>query len=194
MIKKTSLDKLQNKVRIPRSGIHGSKAVRRLSIIDSSGESDVRGTPPDIYWKICKQLNFYPKMDYAGDTIHHMCNDWITKEKNTFTIDWIMNGFLNPEYSQNELYLAYAVDMWKRYDINLLVLTYSKTGRGWWHRHIEPYRKSGEAEVIFFEGRLTFTDELGWKMNNNSTDDSAFIFYKSKLFPSDIFCPHPWKW
>lgn len=191
MKKKTSIQKLKNHIRIPRSGIIGSEAVRRLTLIDSSGTSDVRGTPPDIYMKVLKQLNYYPKMDYAGDALHHMCQDYITKEKDTFSLDWILNGFLNPEYANIELYLAYAVDMWKTYDINLLVLTYSKTGRGWWHRHIEPYRQSGEADVIFYEGRLIFTDELGWKMDNNSTDDSAFIFYKSKLFPHETFCPFP---
>lgn len=183
--------KRKGRVRIPKSGISSSSAVRRLSIIDSSGDSDVRGTPPEEFIKMCKRLNFYPSIDYAGDVLHHVVFDYITKEKNLFLHDMTKNGFLNPEYSNNELYLAYSVNMWKTYDISLLVLTYSKTGREWWHKYIEPYRLSGEAEVIFHRGRLTFSNELGWVMDNNSTDDSAWIFYKSKLFPSEVFCPYP---
>lgn len=190
---KTIHEKLSSKrkSRKPKTGSKSSNAVRRLSIIDSSGDSDVRGTPPDEFIKICKMFNFYPKIDYAGDALHHMCLDYITKEKNTFLIDWIRNGFINPEYRFNSLYLELIVKMWKRYDISILVLTYSKTGRGWWQDYIEPYRLSGEAVVFFPRGRYTFTDELGWKMDNNATDDSAWIFFKSKLFPPEFFSPFP---
>lgn len=188
---KTNQKNYKNEYRIPKTGKEHSSAVWKLSIIDSTGDSDVRGTPPDVYVKYLKKLNYYPRMDYCGDDLHHMCESYITKEKNLFLTPMIHNGFMNPEYASIKQFMDYAVNGWKTFDINLLVLTYAKTDTVWWHTYVEPYRESGEAIVFFHKGRLTFSDELGWKMKNNATDPSVFIFYKSKLFPHEFFCPFP---
>lgn len=186
---KTTSKKKEKQSRTPRTGVGTSMNIWKMHIIDSSGGSDVRGTPPDTYVEYLKKLNYYPRMDYCGDTIHHMCESWITEEKNLFRTPMIWNGFMNPEYSNIKYFMKYATDSWKQLDINLLVLTYAKTDTIWWHEFVEPYRLSGDAEVYFHPRRLRFTDELGWKMENNATDPSVFIFYKSKLFPSEVFCP-----
>lgn len=180
-LKDKTISKKKRKLsRIPGTGITYSKAVRQLSIIDSSGDADVRGTPPMEFIKVCRELNFYPSIDYAGDVLHHVVTEYITEQKDTFSIEWTEDGFLNPEYSKIKKYMEYAVGQWKKHDINLLVLTFSKTGTKFWHKYVEPYRKDGSAEVIFENHRLTFSDELGWKMPNNAPDDSAWIFYKSR--------------
>lgn len=181
--------KSKRKSRQPKAGKRTPQSTRVFGINNTAGDSNVRGTPPQEFIKHCRIFNFYPKIDFAGDALHHMCQDYITEQIDTFSKDWVRNGFLNPEYSDIKIWMQYAVEMWKRYDINLLVLTFSKTGVGWWQDYVEPYRKSGEALVEFPRGRYVFTDELGWLMDNNSTDDSAWIFYKSKLFPSEMFCP-----
>lgn len=173
-------NKIKKESRKPVTGIKQSKAVRQLSIIDSSGDADVRGTPFGEYVKVLRELDYWPEVDYCGDVLHHTCARYITEQKNLFETEMIWDGFMNPEYSQIKKFMDYAVNQWKKHDINLLVLTFSKTGTKFWHKYVEPYRKNGEAIVIFEDHRLTFSDELGWIMKNNAPDDSAWIFYKSK--------------
>lgn len=106
----------------------------------------------------------------------------------TIEDDGLSRGWGNSVVFCNPPYDAETLERWgawwslqQRFVAGIALLLPAWTDRGWWHKHIEPYRLSGALYVQFIEGRLPF----GWPGNPDH------IGADSAKFPS---CTVTWRW
>jgi len=130
-----------------------SKAVEHLSHII---RKDEYGTSLIVYYDGCRKYDIHPILDVAASKINHVCSSYYTKADDALTMNWDVDFYMNPPYSKVAKFMKYAYEQHKKFNVNGLILTYSKTDTRWWHEYIE-----GKAEVHNIKGRLKFFDEFG---------------------------------
>jgi len=135
--------------------------------------NDEYGTPLTLLYQACQTYDVHPKLDVAASRINHVCDRYFTKQDDALTKEWDEDFFLNPPYSQVEIFIKYAYQQYKKHNVTGLILTYSKTDTKWWHDYIE-----GRAETYFIKGRIRFFDENGKLTRNSAPYPSCFIIYR----------------
>lgn len=108
-------------------------------------------TPPLILAEAMEKYNIYPTLDVCATDSNFKCDWYITPEMNALEKPWDSDFFMNPPYSQVNQWLKYAYQQHKKYNVNALILVFSKTDTAWWHDWIEKH-----AEVHFIKGRIRF--------------------------------------
>jgi len=130
-----------------------SKALQHLGDIHIQDEY---GTPLTLFYEKCREYNIRPILDVAASKINHVCKSYFTKADDALTLNWDVDFYMNPPYSQVAKFIKYAYEQHKKFNVNGLILTYAKTDTKWWHEYIEK-----KAEIHFIKGRVKFFDENG---------------------------------
>jgi phage N-6-adenine-methyltransferase len=152
-----------------------SKAVQHLSYIK---RDDEYATPDDIYKDGCKKYKIKPKLDVSGSRKHHKVKRYFSKNKNALEQDWKVDFWMNPPYSQVGKFMKKAYEEHKKWNVNGIILVYSKTDTKWFNRYVYNQKKNKWlAEFYPIEGRIKF-----WK-NGKKTEfpapyPSCFIIYR----------------
>lgn len=115
------------------------------------GEDDLWESPPLILAEAMKKYNIHPKLDVCATDFNSKCKHHFTPEYNALDKDWELDFFMNPPYSEIDLWMQKAYEQHKKYNVNGLCLVFAKTSTKWWHNWVE-----GKAEVRFQKGRIRF--------------------------------------
>lgn len=116
-------------------------------------EVDDRATTPEVFEPLHERFGF--TVDAAALPHNAKLERFWTPEDDGLSQDW--NGervWCNPPYSSIEPWVVKANE--RTADLAVLLLPANRTEQGWWQRHIEPSRRSGEVEVEFLPGRMRF--------------------------------------
>lgn len=149
-----------------------SKAVAHLQGITVQDEY---GTPFDKFKQAIADYHIYPGLDVCSNEANKKARNCYTKEQDALTKEWREDFFMNPPYSKIADFMRYAYKQHLRYNVNALILTYSKTDTRWWHDVVE-----GKAEIHFIKGRLKFMDEFGNPTKHPAPYPSCWIIYRKK--------------
>jgi site-specific DNA-methyltransferase (adenine-specific) len=108
------------------------------------------GTPPDFYEKINKEFHFD-----SFDPCPLNGVDSEGKEVNGLEIPWAKTTFINPPYSNIEVWLKKGVEEQTKGNTSIYLIPV-RPSTHYFHRLILP-----NAEVRFLEGRLKFLNQDG---------------------------------
>jgi len=113
-------------------------------------KNDAWTTPDDFFKKQNDIWNF--TIDLAASKENTKCNRFYDKEDNSLEKSWAGEiGWLNPPYSEIELWVKKANEEAKHAFI--VALVFAKTDTKWFHNYV--YKK---WEIEFIKGRLKFGD------------------------------------
>jgi phage N-6-adenine-methyltransferase len=129
------------------------KHSKALQHVQGIGVNDDFETPPDILTKICRELDFIPKLDVCATEKNTKCSYFITPEEDMFKQEFDSDFFMNPPYSKINEFMEYAYDQHIKHNLNALILTFAKTDTVWFEKYVS---KPPEATVLFIRGRLNF--------------------------------------
>jgi len=148
-----------------------SKSVQHLCSINIQDEY---GTPKELFANICRKYGIYPQIDICASYKNHVVSHYITKEQDCFDYSITQDFFMNPPYSRVSEFMEFAYGQHKKNNVSGIILTYSKTGTRWWHKHVQ-----GIADHVDFQkGRISFSDENGQPTKHCAPYDSAWIIFK----------------
>lgn len=149
-----------------------SKAVQHLQGITVQDEY---GTPKPELDKAVIDYKILPVLDVCTNDRNSKFPMYFTKEHDALKQPWSEDFFMNPPYSQVSKFMKYAYEQHMKYNVNGLILTYSKTDTKWWHEFVED-----KAEVHFIKGRIKFMDENGNPTKYSAPYPSVWIIYRKK--------------
>jgi len=98
-----------------------------------------------------KKYDITPMYDVCATTQNAKFEKYFTPEDNGLVQEWTEDFFMNPPYSEINLWMKRAYEQHLKYNVNALILVFAKTSVSWWHEFVE-----GKAEKHFQEGRIRF--------------------------------------
>jgi len=113
--------------------------------------NDEWSTPPLILEKAMKKYNIYPTLDVCATPQNTKFKKYFTVQDNSLTKNWDEDFFMNPPYSEIESWMERAWLQHVKYNVNALILVFSKTSTKWWHDYVED-----KSETHFQKGRIKF--------------------------------------
>jgi len=125
-----------------------TKAQTHQTIVN---ENDLWETPPLILEDIMKKYDIHPTLDVCAIPQNKKFEKYFTPEDNALTQEWNEDFFMNPPYSEITQWMQKAYESHRKYNVNVLILVFAKTGVNWWHQFVE-----GKAEIHFQKGRIRF--------------------------------------
>lgn len=137
---------------------------------------DEYGTPQEVLDQACELYNIHPHLDVCSNKFNAKFYEYITMEQDALKQVWDVDFFMNPPYSKIADFMRYAYDQHLKYNVDALILTYSKTDTRWWHDVVE-----GKAEVHFIKGRLKFKDIIGKDTPHPAPYPSCWIIYRKSV-------------
>ena len=149
-----------------------NRAVKHLAIIT---KNDEYGTPLFLFQEACQKFKCSPVIDYFASHTNHTLKKYYTKNEDAFLQEWTDPGFINPPYSMVAKVIKKAWEEHQKHNIELLLLTYSKSDTRWWHEFVEE-----KAEVHFVKGRIKFLDSKGKQTKLSAPYPSCWIIYRPK--------------
>lgn len=108
-------------------------------------------TPLLVLEEAMKKYDVHPILDVCATDSNSKCKHHFSPEYNALDKDWECDFFMNPPYSEIEIWMQKAYEEHLKYNVNGLVLVFAKTSTKWWHKWVE-----GKGEVRFQKGRIRF--------------------------------------
>lgn len=124
----------------------------------ANDEVDDRATHPRDFAAINERLGPFT-IDVAAAAHNAKCERFFTREQDGLVQAWAGERvWCNPPYSSIEPWVEKA---WQEHKATLgivMLLPANRTEQGWWQRHVEPFRDSGQRlfRVEFLPGRMRF--------------------------------------
>jgi len=145
------------------------KTIRYLQLIK---KRDNYETPPTLYQAATLKYRIWPRLDVCASALNTKCREFITENQDSLLFDWKVPFFMNPPYSKIDKFIKKAFYESKKWKVDGLILTYSKTDTKWWHSYVENY-----AEVHFIRGRIKFFVD-GYQTLNSAPYPSCWIVFR----------------
>ena len=123
----------------------------QLIVNDGGNYNDRWETPPLVLEDAMKKYNIHPILDVCATKLNFKYPVFITPEMNALEKEWSVDFFMNPPYSEINLWMQKAYKQHRKYNVNALILVFAKTSVKWWHKCVD-----GKAEVHFQKGRIRF--------------------------------------
>ncbi len=125
-----------------------TKAQKHQTVVN---ENDNWETPPLMLQEILKKYDIHPMYDVCATLQNTKFPKYFTPEQNGLSQEWNQDFFMNPPYSEINLWMKKAYDQHRKHNVNALILVFAKTSVKWWHEYVE-----GKAETHFQKGRIRF--------------------------------------
>ena len=148
------------------------------------------GTPDSLFKPLDREFRF--SVDLMASSENTKCTSYITKEMNTFKVDWASYGtcgFCNPPYFQ-EIIEKVIIRALLFCDLccftTVLVLPSNKTEQLWWHKYIWDNSKNKPYDNIFIRyviKRVKFIRADGTFSHN--TEPTVIIVITKKRLRSE---------
>jgi phage N-6-adenine-methyltransferase len=114
-------------------------------------KNDTWETPKDILLQACKKYKINPTLDVCATQQNRKYDNYFGKETDALKQEWNEDFFMNPPYSEIESWMEKAYEQHRKFNVDALILVFSKTGTKWWHKYVED-----KAEIHFQKGRIRF--------------------------------------
>lgn len=154
------------------------KSVKHLSII---GKNDRWETPQDVYEKFCKKVDIHPELDVCATRETAKCKLYFGPDhhnfnrKNGLANVWDRPFFMNPPYSEKEIWLDYAINQAIAWGVPCIILVFAKTDTKWWDIFVT---QNDFVNVHFHKGRIHFW-ENGKPSKNAAPYGNAWLVINS---------------
>lgn len=114
-------------------------------------ENDSWETPPDKLEEAMIKYDVNPTLDVCATKQNTKFNRYFPPEVNALDQKWTEDFFMNPPYSEINVWMRKAYEQHLKYNVTGLILVFAKTSVKWWHEYVEC-----KAEVNFQKGRIRF--------------------------------------
>ena len=152
-------------------------------------EKDSWQTPQDLYDDLNKEFNF--NVDVCASIKNHLCDYFFTEVFSSLDNEWDAfseeagyytdSMFLNPPYSQTQLFLERAAQQAKLHNITVVALVNANTDTKWFADAVK-----SANEVRLFTGRIGFIKPDGKKTNRNPKGQCLIIWRGNCKTPCQI--------
>ena len=139
------------------------RSVIHLAQINKNGVADnIWGTPIDdrfeknahplhTFQDACKTFKIKPKIDVCAEASNSKCEKFFSVEQDGLKQEWRQDFYGNFPYSEVAKWIEKAYIQHLKWNVNGLILCFSKTETKWWHSYVQ-----GKAEVHFVKKRINF--------------------------------------
>ena len=133
---------------------------------------DTWQTPEALFDALDQEFDF--DFDVCASRANSLCNEYFTEELSALDHEWDYSSycfFMNPPYSQTELFLNRAADQAKAHNITVVALVNANTDTKWFSNAV---KSSNEIRLI--SGRIGFIGQAGKKVNGNTKGQCLIIW------------------
>ena len=170
----TTLGILELYVHTKRS-ILKAKSVQHLQSI---GIYDEWETPPSLIRITQIKFDLSIFLDVCATHDNAQFQKYFTKEINGLNQNWFTNFFMNPPYSEIEIWMRKAWNEVQKNKVTGLILTFAKTDTKWFHEFVFDEQKNiWLAQFIPIKGRIKFFKD-GVKSKNSAPYPSCWIIMR----------------
>lgn len=147
-------------------------------------EKDLWQTPKEIFDSLDREFDF--DIDICASDENALCISYFTEDISALLNEWdsVYNHatcFLNPPYSQTEVFLNRASDQAKKHNITVVALVNANTDTKWF---AECATTANEIRLI--SGRVGFIASNGKKSNGNTKGQCLIIWRGNCKTPCQI--------
>ena len=146
---------------------------------------DTWQTPIPLFIALDQEFNF--ELDACASIDNALCINWFTEGVSSLTNEWsskdcdIRSAFMNPPYSQTELFLNRAADQANKHNITVVALVNANTDTKWFANAVK-----SANEIRLIRGRIGFVGEAGKKVNGNTKGQCLIIWRGNCKTPCNI--------
>jgi len=136
---------------------------------------DLWQTPKALFHTLDEEFDF--DFDVCASRSNSLCNEYFTEEFSALDREWDWCSycfFMNPPYSQTEVFLNRAAEQAKKHNITVVALVNANTDTKWF---ADCAKSANEIRLI--SGRIGFVASDGKKSNGN-TKGQCLIIWRGK--------------
>ena len=135
---------------------------------------DTWQTPRALFDALDQEFDF--DADICASKNNNLKGYYFSEEKSALTNEWdkytvYKTAFMNPPYSQTELFLNRAADQAKLHNITVVALVNANTDTKWFANAVK-----SANEIRLISGRIGFVGEAGKKVNGNTKGQCLIIW------------------
>ena len=140
-------------------------------------QKDLWQTPKALFHTLDQEFNF--DIDVCASDKNALCTSYFSERSSALTNEWhsVYNHaacFMNPPYSQTELFLNRASEQAKKHNLTVVALVNANTDTKWFADCV-----STANEIRLISGRIGFISSTGGKSNGN-TKGQCLIIWRGK--------------
>ena len=139
----------------------------------AADKKDLWQTPKALFHTLDQEFDF--DLDVCASDENKLCGMCFTEERSAIDIEWDIyrnaNCFLNPPYSQTELFLNRASEQAKKHNLTVVALVNANTDTKWF---ADAVKSANEIRLI--SGRIGFVKPDGGKANGNPKGQCLIIW------------------
>lgn len=137
-------------------------------------------TPIDLYRLGVEQIDFTPELDVCATAESSKCSKYYKRPEGLYKA-WNVDFFMNPPYSEVDIWIKRAYEQTRKYNVNGLILVFNKSDTIWYDKYV--YSQQMEnwiAKLIPIKGRINFLKN-GIKSKNSSPYPSCWLVYQKNI-------------
>ena len=143
----------------------------------TADQKDLWQTPKALFYTLDQEFDF--DLDVCASEYNHLLNEYFTEERSALTNHWniysrLFSAFMNPPYSQTQLFVERASHQAKLHNITVVALVNANTDTKWFAECV-----STANEIRLISGRIGFISSAGGKPNGN-TKGQCLIIWRGK--------------
>ncbi len=146
-------------------------------------EKDLWQTPLDLFKAIDQEFDF--SVDICASDQNTLCNQFFSEDDSALLNEWVFftntSCFLNPPYSQTQVFMERAAQQAKFHNITVVALVNANTDTKWFADAVK-----SANEVRLFTGRIGFIKPDGKKANSNTKGQCLIIWRGNCKTPCQI--------
>lgn len=148
----------------------------------TSSKNDNWWTKWDDYHRWCKIANVQPRLDVCADNESSKCDEYITKEQDALSRDWItehgvVDVWCNPPLSKTKAFMLKAKEQWEKHGMNILMVVPTGVISRKYFRELWYIFKAGRIDIIPID-RPKFL-ENGKESRFQAHNDYILILFKA---------------
>ncbi|MEE8288968.1 MAG: phage N-6-adenine-methyltransferase [Nitrosomonadaceae bacterium] len=149
----------------------------------AENEKDLWQTPGAIFNALDDEFCF--DIDICASDKNNLCQIYFTKERSALDREWDTyrrsTCFINPPYSQAELFMQRSAEQAKKHDLTVVALVNANTDTKWFSDAVK-----SANEVRLFTGRIGFVKTDGKKASGNPKGQCLIIWRGNCKSPCQI--------
>ena len=143
---------------------------------------DTWQTPRALFDALDQEFDF--DVDVCASRENALCNDYFTESFSALDHEWEYSSFcyfMNPPYSQTELFLNRAAGQAQKHNLTVVALVNANTDTKWFANAVK-----SANEIRLISGRIGFIGEAGKKVNGNTKGQCLIIWRGNCKTPCNI--------
>ena len=150
----------------------------------AADEKDLWQTPKTLFDALNKEFDF--DVDICADENNALCFHYFSELASSLDNEWdkfyrSSSCFINPPYSQTELFLNRSAEQAKKHNLTVVALVNANTDTKWFADAVK-----SANEVRLFTGRIGFVKPDGKKANGNPKGQCLIIWRGNCKTPCQI--------